>query len=50
MRRYVIVAAGDNEHLHKKALKAAVEAVEAVNKAPVYRARVAEKDDEGTDG
>jgi hypothetical protein len=34
----VISAHGDNEQLHRTALEAAVEAVERVNQAPVYRA------------
>jgi sugar/nucleoside kinase (ribokinase family) len=38
MYRLTIAAHGDNEALHREALKAAVEAVERVNKAPVYRA------------
>lgn len=40
MRKLVIVAEGDNVRLHEEALKAAVEAVEKVNHAPVYRAWV----------
>lgn len=46
MYRFVIVAHGDNERLHREALKAAVEAVEAVNHAPVYRAYL-ERTDRG---
>lgn len=40
MKTLVIVAHGDNVPLHREALKAAVEAVEAVNKEPVYRAYI----------
>lgn len=38
MKIYKIAVSGDNERLHVEAIKAAVAAVEAVNKAPVYRA------------
>lgn len=38
MYRLVIAAHGDNEALHRKALEAAVKAVEEINHAPVYRA------------
>lgn len=35
MKRLVIIAHGDNVPLHGKALDAAVEAIEAINHAPV---------------
>lgn len=38
MYRLVIVAQGDNESLHRKALEAAVEVVQEINHTPVYRA------------
>lgn len=45
MKRLVIVAHGDNVRLHQDALEAAVNAVEEVNKAPVYRAWIEESKD-----
>lgn len=42
MKRLVIIAHGDNIKLHGKALDAAIEAIEAVNHAPVVASWVEE--------
>jgi hypothetical protein len=50
MKVYRIAVPGDNEALHRKALARAVEVIEAVNKAPIYRAWIEDIPSRGATG